>query len=64
MIAATKVRCRHAGEERGFVVKIVKPNNNDPILLQTSKSGIAIILIRFLVFLGLAVVVLMLAWLK
>jgi hypothetical protein len=45
-------------------VKIIKPNKNDPILLHSPKPRIATILIRFLIFLGIAVVVMTLAWLK
>ncbi|MBX9711964.1 MAG: hypothetical protein K2X60_13110 [Xanthobacteraceae bacterium] len=48
----------------GLQVKIIKPNKNDPILLHSPKPGIATILIRFFIFLGLAVVILTLAWLK
>lgn len=48
----------------GPFVKIIKPNGNEPIQLHSTKPGIATILIRFLIFLGLAVIVLTLAWLK
>jgi hypothetical protein len=48
----------------GLSVKTIKPDSNDPILLHSPKPGIATILIRFFIFLGLAVVVLTLAWLK
>jgi len=49
---------------RDQTVKIVKPDNAEPIPLPTSKQNIAIILIRFVLFLGIAVVVLSLAYLK
>ncbi|HEY0235047.1 MAG TPA: hypothetical protein VGC86_08350 [Afipia sp.] len=45
-------------------MKIVKPTENDPIQLHSPKPGIATILTRFLIFLGLAVIVLTLAWMK
>ncbi len=48
----------------GLSVKIVKPTKNDPIQLHSPKPGVATILIRFLIFLGLAVIVLTLAWMK
>jgi hypothetical protein len=45
-------------------VKIIKPETAEPIPLPSSKQNIAIILIRFVLFLGIAIVVLSLAYLK
>ena len=45
-------------------MKIIKPDRSDPILLQSPKTNIATILLRFVLFLSIAVVVLTLAWLK
>ncbi|HEY0220261.1 MAG TPA: hypothetical protein VGC26_10940 [Afipia sp.] len=45
-------------------MKIVKPTKDDPIQLHSPKEGIVTILVRFLIFLGLAVIVLTLAWMK
>lgn len=53
-----------SARQAGLSVKIIKPAKSDPILLHSSKPGIATILIRFLIFLGIAVIVLVLAWIK
>ena len=45
-------------------MKIIKPDNAEPIPLPSSKQNIAIILIRFVLFLAIAIVVLSLAYIK
>ena len=45
-------------------MKIIKPDNAEPIPLSSSKQSIAIIMIRFVLFLAIAVVVLSLAYIK
>lgn len=45
-------------------MKIIKPDNTDPIPLHAPKQSLAVILIRFVIFLGLAITVLLLAWMK
>jgi hypothetical protein len=56
---------RHPGAScRDQTVKIIKPDTAEPIPLPSSKQNIAIILIRFVLFLAIAVVVLSLAYIK
>ena len=56
---------RHPGAScRDQTVKIIKPDTAEPIPLSSSKQNIAIILIRFVLFLAIAVVVLSLAYIK
>ncbi|MBN9602326.1 MAG: hypothetical protein J0G33_05270 [Afipia felis] len=45
-------------------MKIIKPDTAEPIPLPSSKQNLAIILIRFVLFLAIAVVVLSLAYIK
>jgi hypothetical protein len=45
-------------------VKIIKPDNTDPIPLHAPRQSLLVILLRFVIFLGLAVTVLLLAWMK
>lgn len=45
-------------------MKIIKPDSAEPIPLPSSKQNIAIILMRFVLFLAIAVVVLSLAYTK
>ncbi|GAA3841346.1 hypothetical protein GCM10022626_05270 [[Pseudomonas] carboxydohydrogena] len=49
---------------QGQTVKIIKPDTAEPIPLPSSRQNIAIILIRFVLFLAIAVVVLSLAYIK
>jgi hypothetical protein len=49
---------------RGTILKIVKPETSEPIPFQPEKHNLATILIRFVCFLVIAVVVLMLAYMK
>lgn len=49
---------------RGQTVKIIKPDVPEPIQLPSSRQHLAIILMRFVLFLAIAVVVLSLAYLK
>lgn len=48
----------------GQLVKIIKPDTAEPIPLPSSKQSIAVILLRFVLFLAIAVVVLSLAYIK
>ncbi len=48
----------------GTAVKIIKPDNTEPIPLHAPRQSLAVILIRFVVFLGFAIAVLLLAWMK
>jgi hypothetical protein len=43
-------------------VKIVKPAKTDPIPLHAPRPHLATIMVRFLMFLTLAIAVLLLAW--
>lgn len=49
---------------RDPVVKIIKPDNTDPIPLHAPRQSLLVILLRFVIFLGLAIIVLLLAWMK
>jgi len=44
------------------LVKIVKPAKTDPIPLHAPRPHLATIMVRFLMFLTLAIAVLLLAW--
>jgi hypothetical protein len=49
---------------RDPAVKIIKPDNTDPIPLHVPRQSFLVILLRFVIFLGLAIIVLLLAWMK
>ena len=53
-----------ADPARGLVVKIIKPDNTDQIPLHAPGQSLVVIIVRFAIFLGLAITVLLLAWTK